>query len=116
MGIKLIPERLLAARKAAGISQTALCKIININQGAYSHYEGGTRSPNPHTIDHLALCLGTSTEYLTGESNDPSPATLMVSKKDEPEIYDLVQAVRNNDSKQVERLLKYYVGMTKAKK
>ena len=80
-----------------------------MNQGSYSHYEGGKRSPNPHTIDHLAMCLGTSSEYLTGESNDPSPNVLSVSRSDEPELYDLVIAARENDKKQLKRLLQYYL-------
>ena len=109
MSKKLIPSRLIEARQAAGFSQTALCKIINMNQGSYSHYESGTRSPNPHTIDHLAMCLGTSSEYLTGESDDPSPDMLSVSRSGEPELYDLVIAARENDKKQLERLLQYYL-------
>lgn len=67
---ELIPERLAELRKSAGISQAELARRVGIGQSSANRLEaGGTR--NPRQIIEIARVLGTTPEYLTGESDDP---------------------------------------------
>lgn len=70
--VDLIPERLAERRIAAGISQSELARRVGIGQSSASRLEaGGTR--NPRQINQIARILGTTPEYLTGETDDPLP-------------------------------------------
>lgn len=72
--VELIPERLTERRNAAGISQSELARRVGIGQSSASRLEaGGTR--NPRQIVQIARILGTTPEYLTGETDDPLPTT-----------------------------------------
>lgn len=72
--VELIPERLTERRNAAGISQSELARRVGIGQSSASRLEaGGTR--NPRQIVQIARILGTTPEYLTGETDDPQPTT-----------------------------------------
>ena len=69
---ELIPERLAERRQAAGISQAELARRVGIGQSSANRLEsGGTR--NPRQIVEIARALGTTPEYLTGETDDPAP-------------------------------------------
>lgn len=91
---ELIPERLTERRKAAGISQAELARRVGIGQSSANRLEaGGTR--NPRQIIEIARALSTTPEYLTGETDDPSPQSLADSrvpfKGPQPEQTDIVE-------------------------
>lgn len=68
---ELIPARLTELRKAAGFSQAELARRVGIGQSSANRLEkGGTR--NPREIIEIARVLGTTPEYLTGETDDLS--------------------------------------------
>lgn len=66
----LISERLLERRLAAGLTQSELARLVGIGQSSANRLEAGV-TRNPRHIIKLARVLGTTPEYLTGESDDP---------------------------------------------
>ncbi len=111
MNNQLIPERLIAARKVLGLTQKKAAEMCLINQGAYSRYESGERSPKPSTIAHLAATLGTTSEYLIGKTNTSESETITITRNDDPTIFELVTATKKGDIETAQRLLHYYKKM-----
>lgn len=108
MQAKLIPERLKISRENLGITRFEASKRINISQSAYVRYEKGQRSPNYATIIQIAQAMNTSPDYLTGENEDISSDTLVVSRTDNPVIFEIVQGSTELSEEMIERLYAYY--------
>ena len=68
----MIPDRLKKLRKQAGLTQKQIAEKIHVGQNSYSNWEKGNRTPIQPTIDKLAEILNTSSEYLTGITDDPT--------------------------------------------
>ena len=67
----IIPERVVERREALGISQSELARRIDVGQSSINRLESGeTRSPR--SLHVLAKALGTSPDYLLGETDDPT--------------------------------------------
>ena len=66
----MFTERLKAARKAAGFSQSAIARLLFISQQAYAKYETGAASPNPETLAKITAILNVSTDFLLGCDGD----------------------------------------------
>jgi len=66
----LRPERVTERRVAAGMSQSELARRVGIGQSSANRLEAGV-TRNPRHIIQLAKVLGTTPEYLTGETDDP---------------------------------------------
>lgn len=58
---------IVAARKAAGITQEELCDRLVVTQAALSRYENNLREPDHLMLDKLADALDLSVEFLTHE-------------------------------------------------
>lgn len=64
-------ERFVERREAAGLSQSALARMVGIGQSSVNRIEAGeTRAPR--NLRELARAMKTSPEYLLGETDDPS--------------------------------------------
>lgn len=61
------PDVLRAARKKAGLSQTALAELIKADRQAVWRWETGDRVPQVSTITKLAQALAISPQLLIGE-------------------------------------------------
>lgn len=66
----MFSERLKAARKKSGLTQTEIAKKLFISQAAYSKYETGQSSPNPETLAKIAEILNVTVSSLIGKSKD----------------------------------------------
>lgn len=66
----MFTERLKAARKAAGFSQSAIARLLFISQQAYAKYETGAASPNPETLAKITAILNVSTDFLLGREDE----------------------------------------------
>lgn len=66
-------QGLLSARK---MSQTELARAVNLTSAAISRYVGGNREPRSVILLAIAKALGTSTDYLLGNSIEPFIATV----------------------------------------
>jgi transcriptional regulator with XRE-family HTH domain len=71
--------RLLALRKAAGLSQTQLAELVGETQGNISFWERTDKPPRSDILSKLARVLGVSVETLLGVSNDLPEAPPLAS-------------------------------------
>jgi transcriptional regulator with XRE-family HTH domain len=75
MDRKLLGQRLRLRRESAGVSQAKIAQQAGIIQGDLSLLERGEKHIWVDTLLRLADALGCSLDYLTGRSDDPTPAT-----------------------------------------
>ena len=101
-------ERLIECRKKLGITKQQAAIRMQLSQPAYLRYESGERTPSIHVIYYMAHILGTSADYLTGKSDDPTPNCLYIFEEDKPELFSLVDRVKNCDSDTQKRLMTYF--------
>lgn len=66
-------EIIKALREDNDLTQTALGKILNVNQITISQYERGIRQLNPNMIIAYAKYFNVSTDYILGLTKDPTP-------------------------------------------
>ncbi|MGO5164259.1 hypothetical protein ACTQ25_15690, partial [Fusicatenibacter saccharivorans] len=64
------------------------------------------REPSYQTVSFIAQTFNSSVDYLYGKTDDKNATTLTISAKDEPDLFFLVESIRN-DSHMLERLLAY---------
>ena len=107
-------ERLINCRKKLGITKQEAAKRMKMSQPAYLRYESGERKPSIHVIQFMANILGTSVNYLIGETDNPGPDSYLVKMKNEPELFDLVTTYVNSDTDTQNRLLSYFHKLTES--
>ena len=56
----------------------------------------------------MAQKLGTSPDYLIGTTEDPEPKEYVISKSDDPALFELITAVIDKKNPARDRLLAYY--------
>ncbi len=105
-------ERLIECRKALGITKQEAAKRMQMSQPAYLRYESGERTPSIQVIHFMANVLGTSADYLTNKTDNPTPNTYWVNSESEPELFSLVETYCNADESSKERLLAYFSKLT----
>jgi len=107
----MIPNRLKKLRKQAGLTQKQIAEKIHVGQNSYSNWEKGNRTPIQPTIDKLAEILNTSSEYLTGITDDPTcikiSETDLDSAIDNSVAYDGTP-ITDNDKEIIKDFLKDY--------
>lgn len=69
----LVGQRLRERRLAKKIKITKLLDDLDLKRGTYTGYEGGFRMPDGGLLRTFAEYLGTTTDYLTGRTDDPYP-------------------------------------------
>lgn len=76
-------ERLKNLREDSDLTQTAIAKLLNVSQRAYSHYEKGDREIPIACLIELAKIYETSIDYLVGLTDvmRPYPRRLEKNKK-----------------------------------
>ena len=102
------PDRLKLARENIGISMAEASRRLNLSPIGYCRYEHGNRTPSPQTVEVIAKCFGTSSDYLYGETEDMSPDYIIVSRKENKPLFDLVLECLDADAKTISRLSAYY--------
>ena len=63
-------ERLIAARKAKGLSQESLGETLGLSRQAISKWEIGTAVPSTDSLRCLSELYGVSIDYLINEENE----------------------------------------------
>lgn len=81
MGINVLPDRLVSARKRKGYSRKELSKLFDIPYRTLTNYENGEREPGHSFIIKAAKEFGVTTDYLLGLSDSPSPVTTVIQPK-----------------------------------
>jgi transcriptional regulator with XRE-family HTH domain len=69
----MISERLIGIRRAAGLKQTQLANKIGVRRDSYNKYERAGVNPSLEVLTRIAYELNTSTDYLLGITDDPTP-------------------------------------------
>lgn len=103
-------ERLIKKRTEKGWNKLEASEAMSIPQSAYGRYENGQRAPSYCALRDMALTLGTSVEYLTGQTDDDRPIEYLVSSKDEKLVY-IIETYNNASDENKERLYKYTKGL-----
>lgn len=67
------PERLAQLRKKKNLTQEGLASKVNTTKGTISNYENGHSTPPNESLVAIADVLATTTDYLLGRTDDPSP-------------------------------------------
>lgn len=102
-------ERFAALIKTRGLSQKELAQRTNLTEGAISHYLKGDREPKGAILLNIANALGTSTDYLSGKTDEVKPS----EADDELEIaYQLVaRNVSNMSAEDRDRFVRILFGV-----
>lgn len=64
--------RLIALRRAAGLTQEDVAMQLGIGRSAYAYYETGGSLPTLDSLSRLATVFGVTTDYLLGRSELPA--------------------------------------------
>ena len=113
MNAQFKPDRLKIARENLGITMAEASRRLNLSKIGYCRYEYGERVPSIQTIEVIAQCFHTSVDYLVGLTDNPSPTQIVIDKESNPELFELIELCRNNDSAQIKRLIAYYQELSK---
>ena len=102
------PERLKNIREERGLNKAEAARQLGLSKMGYLRYETAARTPSWQTIVFMAQKLGVSPEYLTGASEVPEPAEYLISRSDDPELFDLIKDMIDTKSPARKRLLAYH--------
>jgi transcriptional regulator with XRE-family HTH domain len=114
----LIGKRLKELRKAKGLNQEELGKLVNVTKVSICCYEKGTRTPNLDTFQDLLNVLNVSADYLMGNDvkamvvKDGEESYTVSVPKEAVDLYnelkldqDLYRRVMEDDPKRVIELV-----------
>lgn len=68
-----LPKRLWRARKNKNMSREQLARKIEISANSLYNYERGAQVPTANVLKKIAAALNVSTDYLLGNTDDPTP-------------------------------------------
>ena len=80
-------DRILARAKSLGISQAHICSELGLGRTWLHSVKRYNLNVEDERIETIANILGTTTAYLKGETDDPSPD----NKKSPSEVDELLQ-------------------------
>lgn len=78
----IFAERLKTLRESRGLMQKSVAAELNIGNTTLSNYEKNVSSPNPDILVAIADYFDTSTDFLLGRTENPSPAETVVGDAD----------------------------------
>ncbi|SDJ59210.1 helix-turn-helix domain-containing protein [Paenibacillus naphthalenovorans] len=90
-----IGNRIKALRMKKGLTQDQMAEKLGMNRANFSNYERGVASPPGETISKIAAILNTTTDYLLGRTEDPSPLELIPTDPSPPEVRAIQRAAKN---------------------
>lgn len=65
----MIADKIKELRERKGLSQIEMANKLNIQQGSYSNYERGKRTPDIETLKKISNYFGVSIDYLADNKN-----------------------------------------------
>ena len=90
------PDRLTSVRKSLGLNKAQAARCLNMSAMGYGRYERGEREPSFQIVSFIAQAFGTTSDFLYGLSDNPTMNTITISVDDNPELFELVTALKNN--------------------
>ena len=104
--MNFVPERLISLRESIGINKAEAARRLNMSAMGYGRYENGEREPSFQTVSFIAQTFHSTTDYLYGISDSKDSTSITISSENDPELFLLVEAARN-DKELLKRLLAY---------
>ena len=101
-------DRVIFARKRAGLSQQQVCDKIGIKQGSYSDLESGKSSGSKFTAQ-IADCLRVNALWLAtgiGKHTDVTRYSELPADDEGAEILYLIEEIAQSDEKEKEQILR----------
>lgn len=81
-------DRIAAARKHAGLSQTELGKAFDLTRSAVSQWESENTEPTPANLRAIAVRCGVDYDWLATRRGN------MIKKEDSPYLLELIELLR----------------------
>ncbi len=103
-----IPERLKKIREDRGLNKAEAARLLGLSKMGYLRYESADRTPSYQTIVFMAQKLGTSPDYLIGKTEDSEPKEYVISKADDPALFEMLTDVIDKKNPARARLLAYF--------
>ena len=98
-----IGQRITKLRKALGLSQYQLAKLMDVSRQAVSKWETDQSAPDSMNLIHLAEVLHTDIEYLTAGRRQYPKAPAVIINKVETVEKPVVQVVEKVVEKVIEK-------------
>lgn len=98
-------QRLVLCREKLNITKQEAAKKMQMSQPAYLRYESGDRIPSIHIIQTMANVLGTSVEYLIGETDNALPTSYLIEAASDPELFYMIEFYKNSSMEDQRKLV-----------
>ena len=98
-------QRLVLCREKLNITKQEAAKKMQMSQPAYLRYESGDRIPSVHIIQTMANVLGTSVEYLIGETDNALPTSYLIEAASDPELFFMIDIYKKSSMEEQRRLV-----------
>ena len=108
MKSSFLPERLKKIREDRGLNKAEAANLLGLSKMGYLRYESADRTPSYQTIVFMAQKLETSPDYLIGKTEDSAPKEFVISKSDDPVLFELITDMIDKKNPARDRLLAYY--------
>lgn len=95
-------DRIFELFKKQGVTAAEVSKATGISQGNFSDWKAGRNTPGYGARAKLAEYFGVSIAYLSGESDDPTPAA---ASSGDVQIEILARAARKMTPEEKEKLV-----------
>lgn len=96
-------DRVRALLMSKGYSNRHVATLIGVNENTVGRWASGKRQPGSLSLNQLAAVLDTSTDYLLGTTEDPTPPPSELGELTDME-QRLVWAYRRGGRKNITRL------------
>ena len=106
--MEFVPERLESTRTKLGLTKADAARILGMSAMGYGRYERGERTPSYQTVQFIAEKFGVSYDYLMGMKKTSAPDYIVISKKEDPELFALVKGLKSADEKTYNKVVAYY--------
>lgn len=97
--MSLFSERLIEQREKMGWTRKRAVSELGMPYSTYAGYEQAHREPDIDTLKLIAKKYETTTDYLTGNTDDPSPASSNASAITSTDLDKMLDNARSFDGK-----------------
>ena len=100
-------QRLILCREKLNITKQEAAKRMQMSQPGYLRYESGDRIPSIHIIQTMANVLGTSVDYLTGETDNALPTSYLIEVTSDPDLFYMIDTYKKSNAEDQNRFIEY---------